>query len=325
MENNVFPLVPATYSVAAEFGLPVPPEVMIAGFAPGHPAAPPIDTEYVFMADKLRDVLAFWQSAEDRALKIIGDPGCGKTSIVEQFHARLRWPIYKVSCSPDTEARDLIGQLQPMADGTLKWVDGPVLRAAREGTSVLLDEFNILEPGAASGLNMLMEGYSIAIPSTGEIVTPAKGFKVFATENPVDSRLSVAGRNVQDAANDDRWMVTTADYLPAALEEKAVSLSLEREGVHPDVAAMLATQVVSVANSVRAAYRDENSMVDKPMSTRVAKRWARLIRRFNNVKHPDGPVVYALRRAFQMNAEMDKVVTQYARVALGTGTSNARA
>lgn len=311
-------LTPAKYSLATEFGLAIPAEVMIDGFEEGHPASPQINTGYVFMAEKMRDLLAFWHSGE-RALKIVGDPATGKTSLIEQFHARLRWPLYKVSCKPTTEARELIGQYFPTADGTLQWVDGPLLRAAREGTSVLLDEYNVMDPGEATGLNMLLEGYSFVVESTGEVISPAKGFKVFVTENHVESRLSVSGRNVQDAANDDRFMITTADYLPAELEERVVVNSLVADGVDENTAALIATQVVAVANKVRKAYRQEDSEVDKPMSTRVVVRWAKLVRRFAKVKDKDGPMVYALRRAFQMSPALDTVVTSYVILQLGTG------
>lgn len=313
-----FALQPAAYSLADEFGLAnIPKAHQITGYAEGHPAVPP-RKPYVFIARKLRDVLAFWEAGLV-ALKIYGDPGTGKTSIVQQFHARLRWPLYQVSCSPSTEAYQLIGQLLPNSDGTLKWVDGPVLSAAREGTSVLLDEYNTMDPGQATGLNMLLEGYSIVIPETGEVIHPQKGFRVFATENPVDSRLSVAGRNVQDVANDERWMVTDADFLPEEFEVKAVKQALLDDGTQLDVAEMLAQQVVRTANDVRAAYRSNTEAIVKPMSTRSAIRWAKLVRRFQNVK-PDegGAVVYALRRAYAMNKEMSAVVESYVHARFGT-------
>lgn len=313
-------LKPAKYSLATEFGLPVPEQITIDGYEEGHPAAPEINPGYVFMPEKMRDLLAFWQSRE-RALKIVGDPATGKTSLVEQFHARLRWPLYKVACKPTTEARELIGQYFPIADGSLKWFDGPLLRAAREGTSVLLDEYNIMEPGEATGLNMLLEGYSFVVESTGEVVKPAAGFKVFVTENHIESRLAISGRNVQDAANDDRFMVTTADYLPAELEERVVVNALKSEGVDEDTAVLIASQVVAVANRVREAYRREDSEVDKPMSTRSVVRWASLVRRFAKVKDKDGPMIYALRRAFQMSPHLDQVVTGYTRAQLGTSSA----
>lgn len=317
--NTQFKLVPASYSLANEFGLQLDPSIPIKGYEEGHPAAPPIDDSYVYMVEKLRDMLAFWESGLP-AFKIFGDPGTGKTSFVTQFHARLRWPLYKVSCSPSTEAYQLIGQLHPQLDGTLKWKDGPGLLAAREGTSLLLDEYNTMDPGQATGLNMLLEGYSITIPETGEVVKPVKGWRVFATENSVTSRLTVAGRNVQDVANDDRWMVTEASYLPPELEIKAVANALIADGTSPDVARMLAGQVVEVANKVRTAYKENDGVIDKPMTTRSAIRWGKLVRRFRGVSAGDGgPMLYALRRAFSMSPEMTASVEEFTRVSLGIG------
>jgi cobaltochelatase CobS len=318
--TSAFPLRAASYSLATEFGLEgVNPSVQISGFEPGHPAVPPLQ-EYVFMRAKLRDMLAFWESGLN-AMKFTGDPGTGKTSIIQQFHARLRWPLYSYSCSPSTEAYQLIGQLLPTESGTppLRWVDGPVLRAAREGTSCMLDEWNVIDPGQGTGVNMLLEGYSITIPETGEIVHPNPGFRVFATENPVDSRLSIAGRNVQDVANEDRWMVSDMDYLPEDLEVKAVVKALLADGTSPDVAEMLAQQVVRTANDVRAAYRANSEAIEKPMSTRVAIRWAKLVRRFQNVTAAEGgPVLYALCRAYSMNRAMSAAVEEYVRARFGT-------
>lgn len=318
MKENDFQLVPANYSLAVEFSLPVRPDAQISGYAPGHPAAPKIDPNYVFMREKMRDLLAFWQSGET-ALKICGDPATGKTSLVEQFHARLRYPLYKVACHPRLEARDLIGQLYPTESGGLVWRDGPLLKAAREGTTVLIDEYNLIDPGEASGLNMLLEGYSVVIPETGEVVHPAASFRIIATENSVTSRLTVTGRNVQDAANDDRFMVATADYLPAELEIKVVVNALQADGVPPDVAQMIAEQVVGVANTIRTDYRTGDSVVDKPMSTRVAIRWAKLVRRFSHVSTQEGgPMAYAVRRAFQMSPELDAKVVEFIKAKLGS-------
>lgn len=315
MEKDAFQLKPATYSVAQEFGLNLDPKVRISGFEPGHPGVPPIDSQYVFMPEKLRDLMAFWQSGE-HALKIVGNPGTGKTSLIQQFHAHLRWPLYMVACSGSTEARQLIGQLVPTTDGSLRWADGPVLRAARENTSVLLDEYNLLDPGESSGLNMLLEGYSITVPETGEVIKPGPAFRIFATENAVTSRLTVAGRNVQDVANDDRWMYTTADYLSPDLEQRAIAGALQADGLDADSAAMRAKLVVMVANDIRRAFVKGDDVIEKPMTTRSALRWAKLIRRFaTNV--PEGPMIYALRRAFQMSEEMDKAVVTYAKAAVG--------
>lgn len=314
-----FELKEASFSLATDFGQNVPVEACIKGYAPGHPAVPS-KIRYVFMRDKLRDLLAFWE-AELVAMKIFGDPGTGKDSIIEQFHARLNWPLYKVACSPSTQAYQLVGQMLPTLSGELRWVDGPVLRAAREGTSVLLSEYNVMDAGETTGLNLLLEGYSIVIPETGETVKPAKGYRVFATENPINSRLNVSGRNVQDVANDDRWMVSEADYMPAAAETQLIAEELVDIGTLPEEAKLLATQIVTIANKVREAYRNGDPTVEKPMSTRVAIRWAKLFRRFRRVAAEEGgPMNYSLSRAFSMSPEMAVAVKEFTKTVVGTGT-----
>lgn len=306
------------YSLAKEFGLAINPSLTISGYDGTHPAVPKVNPDYVFQREKLRDILAFW-GAGLKALKIQGDPATGKTSLVEQWHARLGWPLYKVACSRSTEAGRLIGRLVPTETGTLKWVDGPVVRAAKEGTSVLLDEYNTLDPDQSTGLNMLLEGYSFVIEETGEVVQPHPNFRVFATENSVQSRLSVTGRSVQDVANDDRWMMMEADYLPPDLETAAVIKQMLAAGIDQTKAELYAPNLVEVANQVRKAYREEEDAIEKPMSTRSLMRWALLIFRFLNVPADQGgPHVYALRRAFAMSPEMAQPVVQWTAAKFGT-------
>lgn len=308
----------AKYSLATEFGLAIDPKSMISGYEPGHTATPRINEGYIFQREKLRDILAFWQ-AGFTALKIMGDPATGKTSLVEQWHARLRWPLYKVACSRSTEASRLIGHLVPTESGTLKWVDGPVLKAAKEGTSVLLDEYNTMDPDQATGLNMLLESYSFTVEETGEVVTPQKGFRVFATENSVQSRLSVTGRNEQDVANDDRWMLMEADYLPESLEIKAVYNAMIAAQIPQARAEQQSKLIVELANTVRKAYRKEEEGIEKPMSTRTAIRWALLVSRFEAVTPEEGgKLIYALHRSFAMSKEMAKTVDTYVKAKLGT-------
>lgn len=311
-------LQPKQYKLAEQFGLPLDPRLVITGYDGKHAAVPPIDPDYVYQREKLRDLLAFW-TAGLKALKIKGDPATGKTSLVEQWHARLGWPLYMVPCSASTEASRLIGRMVPTETGTLKWVDGPVVKAAKEGMSVLLDEYNTLDPSQSTGLNMLLEGYSFVIEETGEVVKPHPNFRVFATENSVQSRLSVTGRSVQDVANDDRWMEMEADYLPAELETAALIKKMVASKIPTDRAELFAPKLVEVANQIRKAYRDEEDAIEKPMSTRSLIRWALLIFRFQSVpSEQGGPHIYALQRAFSMSPEMSLPVKTWAAAKFGT-------
>lgn len=272
---------------------------------------PPNDPSYVFDAERMRQLTMFWVGGF-KALLIEGDPAAGKTSLIEQWHARLNVPLYKVPCSPTTENFRLIGQLLPTEDGRLAWKDGPVLKACREGTSVLLDEYNTLDPGEATALNLLLEGYSWTIPETGEIIKPQRTTRFFATQNAVDSKASVAGRNIQDVANDDRFSYMEVDYLKPELEEALVLKHLLVGKVDKAVAQQIAKVCVTVANNVRTAFRQDAPGIDKPLSTRVVLRWAKYTVMYQGVmkaKNRSG-LHYAIRQAVRMSAPMAGAVNE---------------
>lgn len=288
-----------------------PEKAEIPGLKPGLTGVPAIDQTYVFDAERMRQLTMFWVGGF-KALLIEGDPAAGKTSLIEQWHARLHVPLYKVPCSPTTESFRLIGQLLPTEEGHLAWKDGPVLKACREGTSVLLDEYNTLDAGEATALNMLLEGYSWTIPETGETITPAATTRFFATQNAVDSRAAVAGRNVQDVANDDRFSFMEVDYLKPELEEALVLRHLLAGKVDKLVAEQIAKVCVKVANNVRVAFRQDAQGVDKPLSTRVVLRWAKYTVMYQSVMKAQNRsgLHYAIRQAVRMSHAMAEAVNQ---------------
>jgi cobaltochelatase CobS len=300
------------YKIRDTFNMPeASAAAEIPGLEPGLLGVPPVDEHYVFSAERLRQFTMFWVGGF-RALMIEGDPAAGKTSFVEQIHARLNVPLHKVPCGPTTDRYALLGQLLPDADGKLKWRDGPVVRACRDGSSVLLDEYNVLDPGEATGLNMLLEGYSWTIPETGELITPVRTTRFFATQNGVDSKAAVAGRNVQDVANDDRFSFMQVDYLPADQEKALVKRHLVGGGIPEALADTVAALCVDVANGVRQAFRADAPDIDKPLSTRVVLRWAKYTVMYQAALRQQrrSGLHYAIGQAVRMSAAMAKAVNE---------------
>jgi cobaltochelatase CobS len=300
------------YEIGKTFGIPGwRPGAVVPGAEPGLPGVPGIDPEYVFEKDTLTEMVIFWAGGF-RALAIEGDPSAGKTSLAAQFHARVNWPMGLVACSPSTETYQLMGQLLPDADGKLRWVDGPVLAACRNGTTVVLDEYNTLDPGVATSINALLEGYAITIPETGEVVVPQRTTRVIVTQNPVDSRAAVAGRNVQDVANEDRFMVLRARYLRPEAEAALVTRHLMMAGVPEETARTMAKVTVEVANQVRQLFRDGTANIDKPLSTRAVLRWAKLSVLYTKALAAErrSGLHAALSRAVPMSADMIAATTE---------------
>lgn len=323
-EPAAFVLEQQQYTLGSEFGLEgVPDTVKYSGFKPGHPDVPVINPAYIWSRDVMRDMFAFWDGGI-RALKLRGDPSTGKSSTAEQFHARLRAPMVLVACHDRLEPHQLNGSLYPSLSGGLKWVDGPVYRAARHGYTLCLDEFNTLDPSCTNSLNTILEGYAVTIPETGEVLKPHPRFRVIATENPVNSRLSVAGRNVQDAANNERWMKVDVDYMDPASEIKLVINEMVSIGSSASSAEMIAKIIVGTATHTRAMYRAMDPIYEVPMGPRVCRRWGRLTHMFQSVtkapvkyKWQRIPLLYALSRSYDAaSAELQQsVLTKAAELA----------
>lgn len=324
-KNTAHKLERQVYHLGTEFGLPdVPENVRYEGYKPGHLDVPAINPDYIWSRDLMRDLFGFWGSGI-RALKLRGDPSTGKSSAAEQFHARLRAPMVFLACHERLEPHQLNGSLYPTPGGDLKWVDGPVFKAARNGLSLLLDEFNTLDPACTNSLNAILEGYSVTIPETGEVIKPHPNFRVIATENPINSRLSVAGRNIQDAANNERWMKLHVDYMDEASEKKLVVNEMVRAGSSHDVAITTAEIIVATATHTRKMFRQNDPIYEVPMGPRVCRRWGRLAHAFASVTHAPvkhewqrSPVLYALPRAYDaMSSELEMCVLKKAAELIG--------
>lgn len=241
---------------------------------------PPKRAAFKWREDQVRDLLLFWFSgADSRALKLIGHTGAGKTELVLQWHALLNMPLVVIGCNPRTEAQQLVGMMVSTGNGTT-FADGPLITAARQGWSVLVDEYNLVDPGEASGLNAFLEGKPYTIPETGETIVPAPGFRIFATMNPKTS--GYRGRQQQDMANDDRFVDLVVPYMSPdeelPLVEAVIAKIAQQLPAKPDAAGVrkLAESHVKVANTIRQQYmgvNDTNAALPCTMSTRTLLRW----------------------------------------------------
>ena len=92
-----------------------------------------------------------------------------------------------------------------MAGPDVRRCDGPLLRAIRSGSWVLLDELNLANQSVLEGLNAVLDHRAeIFIPELGATFRCAPGFRLFAAQNPVQevsdllvSLLSRAGANAK--------------------------------------------------------------------------------------------------------------------------------
>jgi cobaltochelatase CobS len=289
------------------FGLThIKSEVFMEGYSTPGPATPPQNVDYMWVLELLNDMFAFFNS-KDIAMQMIGHMGTGKSSFCEEFHARLNLPLYTYNAHPRTTFEDLIGGYCPTKEGGLEFKFGPLGRAALEGCSVMIDEYNVIDPGEATGLNALLEGRSIYIKEIDDWLHPQAGFRVFTTINP--KTYGYVGRNTQDAANDDRFSYMYFNYMPEDQEVMLIKnclMKTSRDMKDEKIAEAMAMRFRLVADSVRKAYMgnsDAADALDITLSTRSLLRWVKQRMLFDGVSRKGySPVHYALERSKTLKA-----------------------
>ncbi|XP_063830768.1 midasin-like [Ostrinia nubilalis] len=93
---------------------------------------------------------------------LVGETGCGKTTICQVLAALTKRQLLSVNCHMHTESSDFLGGLRPVRqyknDGRLfEWVDGPLIKAMENGDLFLADEISLADDSVLERMNSLLE------------------------------------------------------------------------------------------------------------------------------------------------------------------------
>lgn len=184
---------------------------------------PGLVEHFVFDKGRTAKLLRFFagQAARNNIL-LIGPAGAGKTAVIEQMAARLGWPVWAVSCSGKVRTSHWLGTFA-LRDGATVWQDGPLTLAMRHGGVFLADEITRLDAAEQMALVRVLDGGSVTIPETGEVIRPHKLFRFAATGNSGgfgDDTGAYVGERVSSYAFVDRFIKLRVDYLDAQQEEE---------------------------------------------------------------------------------------------------------
>ncbi|XP_066110370.1 midasin isoform X3 [Saccopteryx bilineata] len=136
---------------------------------------------------------------------LVGDTGCGKTTICQVFAALANQKLYSVNCHLHMETSDFLGGLRPVRQKRqdkeetdtarlFEWHDGPLVLAMKEDGFFLLDEISLADDSVLERLNSVLEvEKSLILAEKGsledkdnevELLTAGKKFRILATMNP---------------------------------------------------------------------------------------------------------------------------------------------
>jgi MoxR-like ATPase len=197
---------------------------------------------------------------------VTGLSGNGKTTMIEQVCAKLKKECFRVNITAQTDEDDLLGGFR-LVNGETKFVYGPVVEAMKRGGVLLLDEVD-LGMAPIMCLQPVLEGKGVFLKKTGEWITPADGFCVFATANTKgkggEDQNRFAHTNVQNEAFLDRFAFTyEQSYAQKSVEKKILLKKMEKFG---NIDADFATHLVNWADITRKAFNE--GAVEDVISTR---------------------------------------------------------
>lgn len=159
---------------------------------------------------------------------IAGPTGNGKSTSVEQICANTNKPLIRVNLNTMTDEDQLIGS-KTLVDGNVEIVEGPIVIAMRYGIPLLLDEIDAGGANTLLCLQPILEGKPFYFKLKNEMITPAKGFNIFATANTKgkgsdDGRY--IGTNVLNEAFLERFAVTFNQPYPTEKVELQIVKNL---------------------------------------------------------------------------------------------------
>lgn len=356
-------LVTVAYSLVDAFGLDpneVDPAITVDGYAIPDPstltdpvaasyasflrsAIPPIDTNYQFRKDLVREIRYWWYTGQGDVMLLWGPTGSGKTSVFEQWCARLGIPLFMAKGHRRFEPMEAFGQFVGGENGTTPWVDGPLTLAARYGLPCIINEYDRIAADRAIVFNDVFEGRSFPIPGkSGEVVSPQPGFRIVITANTnlvEDLTGNYGTANTHDVSILERLVALYIGYPSAETEVKILENELaefsddllaywfDQEGIKISTQnGMKAGSAISrgefidacieVSRKIRAQSKDggntSDSALERTMSTRILRKWAR-----NSVAQAGAPEKLGLSALhLSLKKYLSSLATESTRIAL---------
>lgn len=202
-----------------------------------HP--PQQQPHYILTPFVNRNLLNLVRATSTRRFPILlqGPTSSGKTSMIEYLANMTGNKFLRINNHEHTDIQEYLGTYASDLDGSLRYQEGILVRALREGSWIVLDELNLAPTDVLEALNRLLDdNKELLIPETQEVIKPHENFMLFATQNPPGM---YGGRKILSRAFRNRFLELHFDDIP---EEELETILRERCQIAPS----FCTRIVAV-------------------------------------------------------------------------------
>lgn len=243
--------------------------IKIRVFTPTRPElVPDKDPSYIFDINMVKTVIMGLEM--NIPTYLWGHAGVGKTTLIEQVCAYTGREFIRIQHTANTEESDIEGGFR-VANGDMRWEDGPLPFAMEHGFVYCADEYDFANPMVTSLYQAVLEGKALRIKAANKVIRPHENFRICATGNTNgsgDESGLYSGTQIQNAANYERFgIVTKVEYMPAQQE---IGILMAKVGLDKP----RSEKLVSFANMMRASFDKRD--VSIPMSPRSLLNAAKL-------------------------------------------------
>jgi len=161
-----------------------------------------------------RNMLNLVRATSTRRFPVLvqGPTSSGKTSMIEYLAKFSGNKFVRINNHEHTDLQEYLGSYVSGSDGQLRFQEGLLVQALREGHWIVLDELNLAPSDVLEALNRLLDdNRELLIPETQEVVHPHENFMLFATQNPPGL---YGGRKTLSRAFRNRFLELHFDDIP---------------------------------------------------------------------------------------------------------------
>ncbi|KAH6671551.1 midasin [Plectosphaerella plurivora] len=171
-------------------------------------------SDYIITPYVERNLLNLVRATSTRRFPILiqGPTSAGKTSMIEYLANYTGNKFVRINNHEHTDLQEYLGTYVSDSSGKLKFQEGLLVQALRQGHWIVLDELNLAPTDVLEALNRLLDdNRELLIPETQEVVRPHENFMLFATQNPPGL---YGGRKALSRAFRNRFLELHYDDIP---------------------------------------------------------------------------------------------------------------